>query len=56
MNDRASLESRRERNRYMSDLQSPASDRAPIADMLPARADHMPIADMLARALGICIN
>ena len=33
----------------MSDLQSPASDRAPIADT-PARSDHAPIADTLARA------
>ena len=33
----------------MSDLQSPASDRAPIADT-PARSDHAPIADTQARA------
>ena len=33
----------------MSDLQSPASDRAPIADT-PARSDHAPIADTPARA------
>ena len=41
-------ERRSERNR-MSDLQSPASDRAPIADT-PARSDHAPIADTSARA------
>ena len=33
----------------MSDLQSPASDRAPIADT-PARSDLAPIADTPARA------
>ena len=33
----------------MSDLQSLASDRAPIADT-PARSDHAPIADTPARA------
>ena len=41
-------ERRSERNK-MSDLQSPASDRAPIADT-PARSDHAPIADTPARA------
>ena len=41
-------ERRSERNR-MSDLQSPASDRAPIPDT-PARSDHAPIADTPARA------
>ena len=39
-----------ERNRMSeSDLQSPASDRVPIADT-PARSDYAPIADTPARA------
>ena len=49
-------ERRSERNR-MSDLQSPASDRAPIADT-PARSDHAPIADTPARIwkpIPVCI-
>ena len=42
-------ERRSERENRMSDLQSPASDRAPIADT-PARSDYAPIADTPARA------
>ena len=38
-----SVSERRSERKSMSDLQSPASDRAPIADT-PARSDHAPIA------------